>query len=34
MTLTDFICQEKKEGEDSPGLKIELIQQYKESQIT
>ena len=28
MTLTDYMCQEKKEEEDSPALKIVLMHQY------
>ena len=34
MTLTDYICQEKKEGEDLPGWKTALTHQYNNSKNT
>ena len=34
MTLTEYMCQENKEGEDSPALRIALIHQYKDSRNT
>ena len=34
MTLTDNMCQEKKEEEDLPALRIALMQQYNDEKTT
>ena len=34
MTLTDLMCQEKTEQEDSPAFKIMLMHWYKDSKTT
>ena len=34
MTLTDYMCQEKKEEEDLPPLKTALTHQYKDLKTT
>ena len=34
MTLTDYMCLEKKEEEDLPALKIALTHQYNNSETT
>ena len=34
MTLTDYMCQEKKEEEDIPALKTALMHQYNNLKIT
>ena len=34
MTLTDYMCQQKKEEGDLPALKIVLTHQYKDSKTT
>ena len=34
MTLTDYICQEKKEEEDLPAVKAALTYRYDDSKTT
>ena len=34
MALTDYMCQEKKEGDDSTALKIPWMHPYKDSKTT
>ena len=34
MTLTDYMCQEKKEEEDLPALKTALTHQYNDLKTT
>ena len=34
MTLTDYMCHEKKEEEDLPSLKTALTHQYKDLKTT
>ena len=34
MTLTDYMCQEKKEEDDLPAIKTALTLRYNDSKIT